>query len=101
MASPKKRHVALLIETSNRYCRELLYGIRTYMSEVENWRIQLSEHGRGGRPPQWLRSWQGDGLIARIENREIENAIRKKGIPVLNVSASGLADGIPSVISDS
>lgn len=101
MPPRKERHVALLIETSNRYCRELLYGIRAYMSEAGNWRIQLSEHGRGDRPPQWLRSWQGDGLIARIENRQIEKAIQDKGIPTVNVSASGLGVNIPSVISDS
>lgn len=96
-----ERCVALLIETSNRYCRELLYGIRAYMTEAGNWTIHLSEHGRGDRPPRWLRTWQGDGLIARIENRRIENAIGEKGIPVVNVSASGLAAEVPTVISDS
>jgi LacI family transcriptional regulator len=97
----KERQVALLIETSNRYCRELLYGIRAYMAEAGNWRIQLTEHGRGDRPPRWLRSWQGDGLIARIENRQIEKAIQEKAIPTVNVSASGLAQSVPAVISDS
>lgn len=101
MPPKKERQVALLIETSNRYCRELLYGIRAYMSEAGNWRIQLSEHGRGDRPPRWLRSWEGDGLIARIENRQIEKSIQDKEIPTVNVSASGLAPTIPAVISDS
>jgi LacI family transcriptional regulator len=40
-------------------------------------------------------------LIARIENRQIEKAIQEKGIPTVNVSASGLAQNIPSLISDS
>ncbi len=71
------------------------------MTEHGNWTIHLSEHGRGDRPPRWLRSWQGHGIIARIENRHIERAVLEKGLPLVNVSASGLAQEVPSVISDS
>ena len=99
MPPDDQRSVALLIETSNRYCRELLYGIRAYMTEGRNWTIHLSEQGRGDRPPRWLRSWKGDGIIARVENRGIERAVRAKELPVVNVSASGLAQDVPTVIS--
>jgi LacI family transcriptional regulator len=98
---PKRRSVALLIETSNRYSRELVHGIRAYIQSGADWAIHLTEQGRGDVPPPWLTRWEGDGIIARIENKRIETAIRKTGLPVVSVSASGLAPDLPTVISDS
>jgi LacI family transcriptional regulator len=93
--------VALLVETSNAFSRELLSGIRDWIRFNRSWAIHLSEQGRGNQPSAWLRHWKGDGIIARIENREIEAAVSKAQVPVVNVSASGLASQYPSVISDS
>jgi LacI family transcriptional regulator len=93
--------VALLVETSNAFSRELLHGIRDWMRAHGSWAIHLSEQGRGNRPPSWLRSWRGDGIIARIETRRIADAVRACGAPVVSVSASGLAPEFATVISDS
>jgi LacI family transcriptional regulator len=93
--------VALLIETSNRYTRELLHGIRSYMRDRGNWAVHLTEYGRGDVPPPWLKKWRGDGIIARIENQVVESAVRAVRVPVVNVSAAGLASDWPTVISDS
>ena len=95
------RTVALLVETSNRYTRELLRGVRDYARDAGGWVVHLSEQGRGDGPPPWLRSWTGDGIIARIENAETAAAVRSKKLPVVNVSASGLAEHYPTIISDS
>ena len=64
-------HVALLIETSNAYCRSLLQGIAAFVREEQPWSIYLGEHERGAPIPGWLRRWKGDGIIARVENEEI------------------------------
>jgi LacI family transcriptional regulator len=40
-------------------------------------------------------------MIARIENRPIEQSVRAAGVPVVNVSAAGLAPDVPAVVSDS
>lgn len=105
MPRPAKRVrtpvVALLIETSNAFSRELLHGIRDWMRSNEPWTIHLSEQGRGNKPPAWLKGWQGDGIIARVETAEIARAVRRCGVPVINVSASDVASDFPTVISDS
>lgn len=94
--------VALLIETSNRYSRELLRGIHTFIHENGlDWSLHLTEQGRGSNPPPWWNGWQGQGIIARIENKKIEKAVTRKKIPVICVSASGLGKDFPTVISDS
>ena len=80
--------VALLIESSNTYARELLHGIRSWQRDHDTWTIRLTEHGRGAKVPAWLKSWEGDGIIARVENRGIAKALQSTGFPVVDVSAA-------------
>ena len=35
--------------------------------------------------PAWLKNWQGDGIIARVESRAIEKAIVTTGRPAVDV----------------
>lgn len=93
--------VALLIETSNHYSRELLQGIRDYVREHCEWALHLTEQGRGGSAPNWLSRWRGHGIIARIENERIEQAVAALGVPVVNLSASGFGMAYPVVITSS
>src|SRR4051795_13342141 len=92
--------VALLIETSNSYARGLLEGITGYIREHRGWSVYLAEHGRGDRAPQWLKGWDGDGIIARVENAAIEKAIVASGLPVVDVSAARLIPDVPWVETD-
>jgi LacI family transcriptional regulator len=87
--------VALLIETSNAYARGLLRGIVAYIREHRSWSLYLSEHNRGDKPPSWLSRWKGDGIIARIENAAIADALRKVKAPVVDVSAARLIPELP------
>ncbi len=96
-----RRVVALLVETSNAFSREVLHGVRDWMRAHGSWAFHLSEQGRGDQPPSWIHLWRGDGIIARIETQAIAKAVQACGVPVVNVSASSFALGVPSVISDS
>jgi len=93
-------HVALLIETSNAYCRELLQGIAAYVRDNRPWSIYLSEHERGAPVPKWLRRWKGGGIIARVENERIASAVVEARVPVVNVSSTDLVPTMPSVVVD-
>ncbi len=86
MKPPPK--VALLIETSNSYARELLQGVRAWVGENGPWSLRLTEQGRGAAVPAWLRRWDGDGVIARVENGRIARALRATKLPVIDVSAA-------------
>lgn len=94
------RKVALLIETSNAYARGLMQGIVAYLREHRPWSIYLAEHSRGDRPPGWLAEWQGDGVIARVENRAIARLLSRLRIPVVDVSAALLLPDAPYVETD-
>ncbi len=93
----KQKSVALLIETSNAYARGLLSGIASYIHEHRLWSIRLLEQERGAAPPAWLKNWDGDGLIARIENKAIAQVVQKLRIPVVDVSAARQLPNIPWV----
>lgn len=87
--------VALLIETSNSYARGLLRGIVSYIRENRQWSIYLSEHNRGDRPPTWLSKWDGDGIIARIENAAIARVLKEVRVPIVDVSAARMLPHLP------
>ena len=101
---PARRHrppkVALLIETSNAYARGLLGGIEDYVLGHGPWSVYLGEQGRGERPPDWLAKWDGDGIIARVENRRIARALEAVRLPVVDVSAARLVPAAPVVTTD-
>jgi LacI family transcriptional regulator len=98
---PSRKKVALLIETSNGYARELLQGIRAWQREHGSWAIRLSEHGRGTGVPKWLCDWRGDGVIARVENPRIAVELRAVRLPVVDVSAALPRTPFPRVSTDS
>lgn len=93
-------HVALLIETSNAYARGLLRGVHAYLREHRPWSIYLPEQGRGAAPPEWLQRWNGDGIIARIENQPIARAIKERKLPTVDVSAWRFLPEWPCVETD-
>ena len=96
-----RRKVALVIETSNAYARDLLHGVRSWVREHGAWAMRLTEHGRGADVPGWLQDWRGDGIIARVENEAIAAALKATKLPVVDVSAALPQPRFPRVITDS
>ncbi|HMO64066.1 MAG TPA: DNA-binding transcriptional regulator, partial [Verrucomicrobiota bacterium] len=87
--------VALIVETSNAYARELLHGVRAWMGGHGSWSVYLAEHGRGDAPPPWLEGWRGHGILARIETPAIARAVVASGLPVVDLSAARLVPDVP------
>lgn len=98
--STRRRKVALLIETSNAYARGILEGIAEYQRSRDQWSIYLPELERGAPPPQWLESWHGDGIIARIETEAIATFVQRLRLPTIDVSAARRIASIPWVETD-
>ena len=97
---PARPRVALLIESSRAYGRGLLLGIARYVREHGPWSVFLQERSLGDACPGWLRNWQGDGVIARVEDRAMAQAILKLGRPAVDLRhlLPGLA--MPTVRTD-
>jgi LacI family transcriptional regulator len=100
-SAPRPRQqVALLIETSNAYARGLLEGVTAYLREHRPRSIYISEHGRGDSVPHWLEGWKGDGILARIENRQIARAVAERNLPTVDLSAARLLPNVPWAETD-
>lgn len=99
-STPKRKRVALLVETSNSYARGVLEGITSYAREHHAWSVYLPEQRRGGAPPRWLSHWKGDGIIARIETPQIARLVAKTRLPVVDLSAARLVPHAPWVETD-
>jgi LacI family transcriptional regulator len=79
------RHVALLIESSSSYGRGLLRGVARHNREHGQWSTYFQPQGLGALLPSWLKSWKGDGILARVDGEEMANTLEKTGLPVVNL----------------
>lgn len=93
-------NVAVLIEMSNAYGRGLIRGITEYVQSHTTWALHLEEAGPIKVAPSWVRSWRGQGIIARIETPGIARTLLAKGVPVINVSGRASPPGVPHVDLD-
>lgn len=94
------RSVALLVESSRAYGRSVLLGISKFVRQHRNWFVQNEEWRWTDGPPAWLKHWAGDGIIARIETREVASAIKSLRIPAVDVRGSVKDTGLPIIDTD-
>lgn len=79
--------VALLLETSREYGRQLLRGVVRYARLHGPWSFVVSPGHFEQQLPR-VQRWGGDGVIARISSPEAARAIRKAGVPAVALEAS-------------
>jgi LacI family transcriptional regulator len=98
--SSNLRHVALLVETSKYYGREILLGISRYVRLYGPWSLFASERGQDDADPPWLANWQGDGIITRSLSSKGAIAARDRGIPVVSLRHLIDKPHFPSIFPD-
>ncbi len=91
------KHVALLIETSRAYGRDILLGVRRYISEHKPWSVFVEVRDLESRPPSWLRNWDGDGILARSGSQTMANAVKAVGVPTVELRATRFVHAFPFV----
>src|SRR5436190_1137383 len=74
-------HVALIIESSIEYGRGLLRGIARYLREHGPWSIFLEQRELGAALPDWIRAWDGDGIITRSDDPRLSAS----GLPMVGL----------------
>jgi LacI family transcriptional regulator len=81
----QSRRVCLLIDTATSWGVRLIKGIGRHAQEVGNWLIHVEPWGRY-EPFRIPKGWEGDGIIARINNPVLAKEIASIGLPTVNVS---------------
>lgn len=90
-------HVALFIESSRAYGRSLLQGVVRYQRAHGPWSIYFQPHDLDAAPPRWLKGWRGDGILARINDRRMAQAVLRTGLPAVDLRFSVPDLGLPAV----
>ncbi len=97
---PEPLRIALLIESSRGYGRNLLAGIASYARTFGPWTFHHEERAFGDPLPDKLKDWRPQGVIARLENRRLVQAVRRLRLPTVGVLHEGGSSGIPGVLPD-
>lgn len=96
----RQHHVALLVESSRTYTRELLMGVAKYVRVNGFWSVEFEEGISTETVPAWFGSRKWDGIIAEVNNSVIFQAIQDGGVPVVDVSGDWPGSTFPVVRSD-
>jgi len=92
--------VALLVETTRTYTRELLAGVRRYLAEHGPWSTYLELRALDSSPPPWLRHWDGDGILTRTFTPEMGKLIEATGLPAVELRTVNFGGDRPYVGMD-
>lgn len=87
-APPSVPRVGLLVETQVGPGRDILRGVARYVREGGPWALHLEARNQmfvEGWEPKWLDGWQGHGIIARFETSSVVSAVRRAGVPAVDV----------------
>ena len=95
-ARPK---VALLVESSRSYGRELLKGVALFARTRTNWSLLHQEMAIDDIPPDWLEASGVSGVIARVDTHSV-GRLRKLQVPVVDVRCRHHFDHMPRVDTD-
>jgi LacI family transcriptional regulator len=89
--------VALLIETTRTYTREILAGVRRYVAEHGPWSTFVELRSPDSPPPPWLKNWQGDGILTRTFTPAMNRAVSATGLPAVELRTTSLPHDRPFV----
>ena len=104
MKTSKAHRIALLFNANKTFDREVLSGIAAYLgSRRSSWELFLEEDFRlrlGG-----IEDWQGDGIIADMDDPSVAAALARCRVPVVAVGGSYACEadypaGVPYVATD-
>lgn len=97
---PSKPRVALIVETSSRYGRDVLGGIVRFMRIHQEWSVFLEQRSLTAQPPSWLSRWKGDGIISRATTPKLVESIAETGVPFVELTDRSGHHGLPHIWSD-
>ncbi len=84
----RKKRVLINVETSRAYGRDIIRGISRYLTEFAHWTVYLEDRGLQENH-DWVKNWQGDGIISRTSSYEMAALIAQKQIPTVELLGDG------------
>lgn len=100
MPEKSLKRVAILVETTRSYTRDLLAGVSRYLDAHGPWSTFLELRAFESSLPPWLDGWDGDGILMRTHSAEMAQAIASTGVPAVELRSTNYRDDIPFVGMD-
>ena len=100
MAAVPKLRVAVVVQSSRGYGREVIDGIARFSRIHRTWSIYHDERVILDPVPQWLHTWDGEGLLGGIETEPLAELIRQKKVPAVDLHGEYPIEGVPKVRPD-
>jgi len=93
----QKKRVLLNVETSRAYGRNIIRGVSQYLVEHGGWTVYLEDRGLQ-ESHDWVKNWQGDGIITRTSSYGMGALIAEKQIPIVEMLGDGktLVSDVPA-----
>ncbi len=92
--------VAGFVASARVYGRRLLSGVADYIDRHGPWSVFVEPYSSGRFDSKWLRRWQGDGVLAFIENRQDAQRLKRLKVPIVETYGHLRDLGLPQVCSD-
>jgi LacI family transcriptional regulator len=96
----RQAHVALIVETSIHYGRQVLSGVTRYIRSHEPWSVFLEQRELWSSPPAWLRNWAGAGVICRKTTPQMARMLAKAKVPLVDLNDCCPPLGAPRIEGD-
>ncbi|HEU5118554.1 MAG TPA: hypothetical protein VFT74_18235, partial [Isosphaeraceae bacterium] len=96
----RQPHVALIVETSSAYGRQILQGIARYLRAHQAWSVFLEQRALTTQVPSWLHDWKGDGVIVRNLDGELAEMLERSHVPVVDLMDRGGDSTFPVIRSN-
>jgi LacI family transcriptional regulator len=92
--------VAVLVDTSRSYGRDIVRGIRRFAAEHGPWSLYLEPRDLRSGFPGWLQRWPGDGILARTVDPQLLRRLKAAKLPVVELRTTVLKHPFPFVGMD-
>lgn len=92
--------VAVLVDTSRSYGRDIVRGIRRYVAEHGPWSLYLEPRDLRSSFPDWLKKWPGDGILARTVDPALLRQLKATKLPVIELRTTVLKHPFPYIGMD-
>lgn len=97
-----QREVALILNINKPFGRKVVAGIARFTRQQQGWRLYVEDEPLAKIPN--LRRWQGDGIIADMDDPHVLEAVDRIKIPLVNIGGGVLnpawKNNAPYVTSD-
>lgn len=99
MRSSNRPRIALVVEASRAYGRELLRGVSLFARTQVDWSLMHQEMMLDSELPDWIGDANIAGVIARVDSHTI-GPLRRLKVPIVDVRCNRKFQGVPQVETD-